>query len=163
MFSPQNSTLSFSGADEPLSDEALSLDGAHASKLASPQAKEILIIEDSATVRLYLKKVMELAFPNAKIHEADDGRAALQTLTRGSVQLIISDLNMPRMDGRLFVQTLRKNSVLRRKPVLLFSGVKPDAAELDEDPLVRFLLKPSDPESIVKAAMELLAAAAKPN
>jgi len=46
---------------------------------------------------------------------------------------------------------------------LLFSGVKPDAAELDEDPLVRFLLKPSDPESIVKAAMELLAAAAKPN
>jgi two-component system chemotaxis response regulator CheY len=120
----------------------------------------ILIIEDSPTARLYLKKVIEMHFPTAKIHEADDGRAALQILTRDSVQLIISDLNMPRMDGRAFVQTLRKNSVLRKKPVLLLSTEKPTESELSSDPLLRFLLKPSDPQSIAKAALELLAAAA---
>jgi two-component system chemotaxis response regulator CheY len=159
MYAGQNSTLRFSAGGEATEEASDFLGQDDSKKAAAPAAKEILIIEDSPTVRLYLKKIMEFAFPGAKIHEADDGRAALQTLTRGSVQLIISDLNMPRMDGRLFVQTLRKNSVLRRKPVLLLSGAKPDAAELDEDPLVRFLLKPSDPETIVKAAKELLVAA----
>ena len=163
MYASQGLTLKFSEVDESASVGSSMLDQDQSRKAASPSAKEILIIEDSATVRLYLKKIMEFAFPQAKIHEADDGRAALQTLTRGSVQLIISDLNMPRMDGRAFVQTLRKNSVLRRKPVLLLSGAKPDAIELDEDPLVRFLLKPSDPDAIVKAAKELLDVASKLN
>lgn len=124
------------------------------------QPKEILVIEDSSTVRLYLKKVLEMAFPLAKVSEADDGRAALQALTRGSFQLIVSDLNMPRMDGRLFIQTIRKNPVLRKKPILLMSTEKPEDAELSADPLLKFLLKPSDPAAIIQAAQELLSAAA---
>ena len=125
----------------------------------SVTVKEILIIEDSPTVRLYLRKVIEYAFPTTKIHEADDGRAALQSLSRESVQLIISDLNMPRMDGKLFIQALRKSAVLRKKPVLLLSTEKPGDPELNNDPLVMFLLKPSDPETIVTAAKTLLAKA----
>lgn len=162
MIYASSSSIRFSDDASAEADSGGALDE-ESQKRAAAGAREILIIEDSPTVRLYLKKIIEYAFPFARIHEADDGRAALQSLTRGSVQLIISDLNMPRMDGRLFVQTLRKSSILRRKPVLLLSSEKPEDPEFAGDPLVSFLLKPSDPDTIVKAAKELLAKAATQN
>ena len=124
---------------------------------------DILIIEDSPTARLYLRKVIEFAFPGSRVTEAEDGRTALQTLTRTTTQLIISDLNMPRMDGRVFLQTLRKNRVLAKKPVLMLSSEPAEAlADLvKDDTLLRFLPKPSDPETIAAAVKDLLAAAAK--
>lgn len=120
--------------------------------------KEILIIEDSSTARLFIKMSLKQAFPDANIREADDGKAALQELGRGAVQLIVSDLNMPRMDGRTFLKTLRANSVLKKKPVLMITSEDIQALRLEfaGSPHLRFLSKPATPEMIADTVQNLM-------
>jgi CheY-like chemotaxis protein len=120
---------------------------------------EILIIEDSVTSRLFLKRVLEKSLPDCTVHEAADGFQALQALGRMSANLIVSDLQMPRMDGWTFLKTLRSNAIFKKKPVIILSS-ESTAAQADEmrkDPMLRFLTKPASAEEIARAAVELLA------
>jgi two-component system chemotaxis response regulator CheY len=119
----------------------------------------ILLIEDSTTVRSFLRHLFERELPNVKIVEAAEGKAALHEMTRCRADLIVSDLQMPGMDGRSFISTLRSNPLLRKKSVLVLSG--DDVTDLQllyaSDPGIRFLRKPSGPDQIMQMARTLLA------
>ncbi len=119
----------------------------------------ILLVEDSPTVRQFVKAILKNAFPGCELVEAEDGRSALAAMKNSRVSLIITDLQMPGMDGLSFVQLLRNNPVLKRKPVLVLSGAvsdeaKANLAQLDK---VQVLMKPAQPEALVAAVKALSA------
>lgn len=125
----------------------------------SQRTLTILLIEDSDTVRSFLHHALQAALPGATLVEAVEGRAALRELTRCRADLIITDLQMPGMDGRAFLATLRQNPILRHKRVLVLSSDNPrDLRErYANDPHLAILPKPSTGAEILRVAQDLLA------
>lgn len=118
-----------------------------------------LLVEDSATARQFVKSVLQSAYPGCELFEAEDGRAALAAMRNSRISLIITDLQMPGMDGMSFVQLLRNNGVLKRKPVLVLSGAVTDEirASLDAFERLRILAKPAQAADLLAAVRLLLA------
>ena len=129
-----------------------------ASKWANRAARQILVIEDSATYRGIIRRAMEKAFPEDLVREAENGREALREMSRKKVDLIITDLQMPGMDGFTFLQHIQSSPLLSRKPILVFSGLITDELRRRASAMhnVRFLAKPAPPERLVGEAMKLL-------
>ena len=130
---------------------------------AAPRTKpdgqrHILVIEDSATVRGFVRLALVRAISGCVIREAEDGRAALSEMAQKKVDLIITDLEMPGMDGRTFLRAIRANALLKRKPVMVLSGsITPDLLnEFKGDAYMWFLEKPSTTKEIVEIARRLL-------
>ena len=75
---------------------------------------DVLIVDDSAAIRKILQRVLRQAeVPIGDVFEAGDGIEALEALkTRSTVGLILSDINMPNMDGLEFVKAVRANGNL---------------------------------------------------
>ena len=68
--------------------------------MASDNGKKIVVVDDSATARMIIKKCLEIAgFQNATFFEAEHGREALRLLKTNEIDLMVSDFNMPIMDG----------------------------------------------------------------
>lgn len=83
---------------------------------------DILIVDDSAVVRkLVLRALHQLDLPLGEIFEACDGAEALDRLRNRQVRLVLSDINMPRMDGLEFLRQIRAHADLRKIPVLIIS------------------------------------------
>ncbi len=119
---------------------------------------QILLIEDSPTIRGFLKRVVVKHFPGSTVREAEDGRQAMNEMSNKKVDLIVTDLQMPGMDGQTFLKILHRNPLLKNKPVLVLSGsFTPQLREeLKIYPTVRTLAKPSSEEEIASTLKELI-------
>ncbi len=72
----------------------------------------ILVVDDSAVMReMMINGVMEAGYGGSEFVEAADGAAGLERLRKKSVDLILSDLHMPNMDGIQFLQAVRAESI----------------------------------------------------
>ena len=72
----------------------------------------LMIVDDSAAIRKILHRVLlQAEMPIGQIHEAGDGVQALELLKHNKVDLILSDLNMPNMDGLQLVSQLKASVV----------------------------------------------------
>lgn len=122
------------------------------------QAPSILLCEDSAVVRIYVKRTLESAFPGAVVHEAQDGKEGLAVMKANRVDLIVTDLQMEGMDGDSFLHLLKRNSVLAKKPVLVLSGMITSALrdEYAGRGDIAFLAKPASSDKLIEAAGSLL-------
>lgn len=81
----------------------------------------ILVVDDFPTMRRILRALLrELGFTH--IEEAEDGQDALDRLRRGRFELVISDWNMPRLDGLDMLRTIRADAALRHLAVLMVSA-----------------------------------------
>jgi len=80
-------------------------------------AKTILVVDDSATVRKLI--IYSLGPNNYNCLEASDGVEALEKMAQNPVDLIIADLNMPKMDGLELIRTIRKGN--RSIPVIMLT------------------------------------------
>ncbi|MDA8225720.1 MAG: response regulator [Betaproteobacteria bacterium] len=82
-------------------------------------AKTIMIVDDSATLR----QVVSIALKGAgyDVLEASDGKDALARLTGQKVHLVISDVNMPNMDGLTFVTEMKKLPAYKFTPVIMLT------------------------------------------
>jgi two-component system chemotaxis response regulator CheY len=91
------------------------------------------------------------------IREASEGRDAISEMAQKKVDLIITDLQMPGMDGPTFLRMIRKNSLLKQKPVLVFSSSDSSQvrSEFGDDGCMEFLLKPASAEQILGAVQRL--------
>jgi two-component system chemotaxis response regulator CheY len=111
-------------------------------------------------MRLFLKKLLSEVLPGCQIAEAQDGMAALRSLGSSRVDLVVTDLQMPGMDGQSLVQSLRRNSVLRKKPILVISAALDEAVQRELASLgpenLACLSKPVSPEALRKALQTLL-------
>jgi two-component system, chemotaxis family, chemotaxis protein CheY len=81
----------------------------------------ILVVDDFPTMRRILRSLLkELGFNN--IEEAEDGSSALLKLNSGDFDFVISDWNMPNMDGLEMLKQIRADERLKQLPVLLVTA-----------------------------------------
>lgn len=125
----------------------------------SAAGRHILLIEDSDTVRHFLRRVLSQTLTDCVIREAADGRAAISEMSHKKVDLIVTDLEMPGMDGRTFLRKIRANPLLKKKPIMVLSGgiTAELKDEFKSDTQLSFVEKPSTSEEISETAIRLLA------
>jgi len=112
--------------------------------------KSILIVDDMKTIRLKLKQICkELGIEN--VYEAVDGTQALEMLEGVSVDLILSDWNMPNMTGIEMVGKIRDNPKLSRTPIIFITSENEKGAILKSlmSGVTDYIVKPF-PDAIVK-------------
>ncbi len=81
---------------------------------------DVLIVDDSAAIRkILLRVLMQAEVPLGKVHEAGDGREALEKLKSDPVGLILSDINMPNMDGIEFLGHIKADEKLKSVPIVM--------------------------------------------
>jgi two-component system, chemotaxis family, chemotaxis protein CheY len=119
------------------------------------QELTILIIEDDATLLfLYNRYLHNLGYKN--IITAGDGITALEQLNKNNFDLIISDWDLPGMNGLELLDKLRSQENLKNIPFILMTGHKDKEKELKsiEQGINKFLLKPADVEKFQQAINE---------
>lgn len=85
-------------------------------------ALNVMIVDDSPVMRVFLRKVVQLTgLPVGEYCEAGDGAAALKGLHERWIDLILTDINMPGMNGEEFVRQLDTDEMLRDIPVIVVS------------------------------------------
>ena len=119
--------------------------------------KHILIVDDSKTVRNLVAFIMKKE--GFTITTAEDGLDGLEKLYAAEkVDLIISDINMPRMDGFTFVKTVREQEAYRDLPIVVLSteGQEKDIQMGISLGANMYMVKPAQPEKMVKNVRMLL-------
>jgi len=82
---------------------------------------KILVVDDFSTMRRIIKNLLrELGFTNT--HEADDGNTALPMLQDGDYELLVTDWNMPGMEGIDLLKAVRADADLAKLPVLMVTA-----------------------------------------
>ena len=119
-------------------------------------SKTVLIVDDSASLRLVVS--MALKGAGYEVIDACDGRDALAKLNGQKVHLIISDVNMPNMDGISFVREVKKNPAYKFTPVIMLTT---EAAEekkrLGQEAGARaWVVKPFQPQQMLAAVAKLI-------
>ncbi len=82
---------------------------------------KILVVDDFATMRKVIKNLLKQAGYN-NIVEAEDGAEALKTLKSVNVDFVISDWNMPNMNGLEFLKAVRADGEISGKPFLMVTA-----------------------------------------
>ena len=87
----------------------------------------VLIVDDSPAMRSFVKRVLDLSgFDMSTCHEAGNGKEALELLANEWVDVILTDINMPVMNGEQLVQSLAASDSLRSIPVIVVSTDRTD-------------------------------------
>ena len=88
--------------------------------MSDPKLK-FLVVDDFSTMRRIVRTLLkELGYTN--VDEAEDGAIALQKLNSGSFDFVVTDWNMPNMDGLTLLQTIRRTPQLKHLPVLMITA-----------------------------------------
>lgn len=115
----------------------------------SPMSKRILTIDDSKTMRDML--MLTLAGAGFDVLQAVDGQDGLDVLVNQQVDVVITDINMPRMDGYEVIRQLRQNPSHKTTPILVLTT----ESEAEKKNLARdagatgWMVKPFDPDRLV--------------
>ncbi len=85
-------------------------------------AFRVLIVDDSPVMRAFIRRIIVLSgMEGAEFLEASDGREALHLLHARWVDVVLTDINMPSMDGEELVRCLEADDLLKSLPVLIVS------------------------------------------
>ena len=83
---------------------------------------DILVVDDSAAIRKILQRVLrQTGIAIRTIHEAGDGQEALEILKTHRPALVLTDINMPRMDGLQLLAAIKTSAEWREIPVVIIS------------------------------------------
>ena len=82
---------------------------------------KFLVVDDFSTMRRIVRNLLkELGFHN--VEEAEDGAIALSRLKSGGIDFVVTDWNMPNMDGLTLLQSIRADPALKHLPVLMITA-----------------------------------------
>ncbi len=116
---------------------------------------KILVVDDSSTMRrIIVNTLHKLGYKD--VIEAEHGLDALAKLKENpDVQLILTDWNMPEMDGLTFVLTLRKSKTFNKIPIIMITtmGAKEDIVKALKAGVNNYIVKPFTPQ-ILKEKIE---------
>ena len=122
---------------------------------------KILVVEDSFSMRSFVRSALEAGgeLGELDVVEASGGFDALRLLPRGPYDLVITDINMPDINGLELIQFIRTNEHHRTTPILLISTQSSErdrarALSLGADGYVAKPFTPEDLRSRVKAQLE---------
>ena len=118
----------------------------------------ILVVEDSATMRALIASTLEEIDVPVKITEAASGFEALRLLPRGSYDLIVTDINMPDVNGLELISFVKNDPAYRAVPLIIVST---ESSERDREKGLglgadAYVVKPFDPDDFRRLALDLM-------
>jgi two-component system chemotaxis response regulator CheY len=117
--------------------------------------KTILHAEDSPSVRRWVAE--QLSDPDVKVVSVADGAAALQVMRKSPIDLLLTDLEMPELDGLALTAAVRELPAYRFLPVLILSSRRPTDVEPERrQGVTGWIVKPTDPEHLRRWVRRLL-------
>ena len=119
--------------------------------------RKVLIVDDSVSMRQMVSFTLRQG--GFEVIEAGHGQEALEKLaSTASVDLIITDLNMPVMDGITFIQNVRKQPALMKKPILMLTteGLASKKEQGKAAGATGWIVKPFDPEKLLTTIAKVL-------
>jgi len=124
-------------------------------------ASNILVVDDSAAIRKILQRVLrQTGMQIGDIHEASDGQEALGLLKTVQVQLVLSDINMPNMDGLRLLEALKGAPNWAPIPVVMITteGGEAKVAEAVKLGAAGYVRKPFTADEIKEKLVGILPA-----
>ncbi len=119
-------------------------------------AKTILVVDDSSSLR----QVVGIALKGAgyEVIEACDGKDALGKIAGKKIHLVISDVNMPNMDGITLVKELKKLSEHKFTPIIMLTTESQEAKKLEGQAAgaKAWVVKPFQPAQMLAAVSKLV-------
>jgi two-component system chemotaxis response regulator CheY len=118
--------------------------------------RTIMTVDDSTSMRQMVKATLQSA--GYGVVEAADGEEALEYARQNTVDLVISDVNMPRMDGITLVHQLRALSTYRLTPLLLLTTESSQEKKLEgkRAGATGWIVKPFNPAQLLATLEKLL-------
>lgn len=119
----------------------------------------VLIVDDSNAMRAVIKKIVTISgFQMDQCLEAANGREAMEVLSENWVDVIISDINMPEVNGLELLDQLNKNDTLKEIPVIMITteGSSERMQEAFNRGAKGFIKKPFLPEDIKKILHQVI-------
>ncbi|MDR3361288.1 MAG: response regulator [Desulfovibrio sp.] len=120
-------------------------------------SKHVLVVDDSKTIRNLVAFVLKSE--GFKVTTAEDGLDAIEKLYNiAAVDLIVSDVNMPRMDGFTFIKNIRAQDAYKDIPIIVLSteGQEDDIQTGISLGANLYMVKPAQPEKMVRNIKMLL-------
>lgn len=120
--------------------------------MTTPNPKtRVLTVDDSATMRSLLRHA--LVGQGFDVEQADDGVSALEWLANNDCDVIITDINMPRMDGFGLIERVRAGGAHVHRPILVLSTESSDEkrARARDAGATGWIIKPFDAEKLAAA------------
>lgn len=118
--------------------------------------KTVLLVDDSTTLLMSIKAILEKA--GYAVETATSGDAALKKLTTLKPNILITDLNMPGMDGITLIKEVKKNPAFRFMPALMMTteSQQEKRTEARSVGATGWLVKPVKPEDLLEVLKKLL-------
>ncbi len=119
-------------------------------------AKTILIVDDSASIRQMVSFTLKSA--GYEVVEASDGMDGLDKAKSRSASLVLTDQNMPRMDGLTLIRNLRGLPQYKSVPILMLTTESSDAmkAQGRAAGATGWLVKPFDPQKLIEVVRKVI-------
>ncbi len=114
----------------------------------------VLVVDDSPSIRELMKRILESL--GHRVYCAEDGQEGLQMADSRLVDLVVTDINMPRMNGIELIRALRTRKRFTGKPILVLTTEKQAQAEAKAAGASGFGSKPLDHERFVAVVQRLL-------
>ena len=118
-------------------------------------AKTILIVDDSASFRQVVAITLKSA--GYDVIEGCDGKDALEKIANKRVHLIISDVNMPNMDGFAFLKAVKASAVHKYTPVIMLTTESEESKKREGQAAgaKAWVVKPFQPDQLIGAVQRL--------
>jgi len=118
--------------------------------------RKILIVDDSVSMRQMVTFTLQQG--GYEVIEAEHGQDALNKLAAVMVDLILTDLNMPVMDGITLIRNVRKQPALKSKPILMLTteGLAAKKEEGKAAGATGWIVKPFDPDKLLETLAKVL-------
>ena len=119
-------------------------------------AKIILSVDDSSSIRQMVAFTLKSA--GYEVIEAADGQEGLDKAKQKTVDLVLTDQNMPRMDGLTLIKTLRTLPSYRSTPILMLTTESGDAMKMQGKAAgaTGWLVKPFDPQKLLEVVKKVI-------
>lgn len=118
-------------------------------------SKIVLTVDDSKTMRDMI--AFTLSQNGFQVLQAEDGENAIQVLDNKKVDLIITDLNMPKLDGISLIRKLRENPNYKFTPILMLTTESDDTKKNEGKAAgaTGWLVKPFNPEKLIQVIQKV--------
>jgi two-component system chemotaxis response regulator CheY len=125
--------------------------------MSNPTDMKFLIVDDFSTMRRIVRGLLkEIGYNNAE--EAEDGAVALNMLKNGKFDFVVSDINMPNMNGFDLLNAIKKEDSLKHLPVLMVTAEarKEDIVRAAQDGAAGYIVKPFTKATLEEKVLKIM-------
>ena len=129
--------------------------------ISTELVQTILVVDDSGTARMIIKQCLTIiGLKDKKFIEASNGRDAMELLGQNAIDLVVTDLNMPVMDGEALLLEIKGSTDWKKIPVIVITSTSNDVREktLREVGAEAVISKPVNP-AVLHAAWQKICGA----